>query len=380
MRKAISNVLVLRKILIVVTLSISTIQLNAQASIPGYTLSNFVNNVVQRPQSHLHADASFITNNPNLNTSWWNLGDLSGPPTVLLLTWNNPIFNGTGNDIMIVCLNSTLSGKANVRLLLTDDTYTNTLNINFTTQMLNSPNVVAIKAYQTGESAVINGGYWRPAGKPVDIASFYTGPLAVKGIEFNNYETQNLDLIAVASTQNAILPITLSAFTGNLVDNTPMLFWQTESEIDASHFEIERSIDGISFTKIATINAITDGRRNASYQYLDNTASNGNRYYYRIKMVDLEGTFKRSSVININRQTAGLSDFVIMQSPGSQNVILMSDKIGQQYHLISANGTVVAKGIVTNTKTMIPTISLPSGMYFLQLNNGKKAMKISIVH
>ncbi|RQO29628.1 hypothetical protein DBR32_15680, partial [Taibaiella sp. KBW10] len=58
-----------------------------------------------------------------------------------------------------------------------------------------------------------------------------------------------------------------------------------------SHFELERSQDGLNFNKIATV-AYTNQQDYTSY---DKTISSLNdKVYYRLKMVDNDGSSKLS--------------------------------------------------------------------------------------
>ncbi len=183
----------------------------AQPSFPGYTLSNFINNVAHRPLSHPNADVSFITNNSQMNKGWINLcfvGINSPVRDTLLLTWNQGVLDGPGNDIMIVCLNNSYSGKGDIRLLLSDGTYSASQNINFTTGMLlSSGGNINIEYYNCLALQVTptETGSYRPAAKPLDIASFYTGPLAVMGVELTNPSAPTPDFLTIAVTQIARL-------------------------------------------------------------------------------------------------------------------------------------------------------------------------------
>ena len=54
---------------------------------------------------------------------------------------------------------------------------------------------------------------------------------------------------------NNVLPVDLISFTGRTEKNKVLLNRKTENEINASHYEIERSTDGIIFKKIDRGNA-----------------------------------------------------------------------------------------------------------------------------
>ncbi len=93
------------------------------------------------------------------------------------------------------------------------------------------------------------------------------------------------------------LPVTLLNFSGNLKGNNVLLDWSTASEINSKEFEIEKSVDGINYRKINSIGAAGNSASINRYNYLDREATEIN--YYRLKMIDLNGTSKISNTVLI---------------------------------------------------------------------------------
>jgi len=77
-----------------------------------------------------------------------------------------------------------------------------------------------------------------------------------------------------------------------------LLNWSTQNEINNDYFEIERSSNGNSFSKIGNANALT-GNGELHYSFTDNIPLNGYNYY-RIKQVDKEGNYQYSSIQRIS--------------------------------------------------------------------------------
>lgn len=181
----------------------------AQPVFPGYSLTNFINNVARIPASHANADVSFITNNSQMNRGWANITYLpANAPDTMLLTWNQGILNGPGIDILIVCLNNSYSGKADIRLLLSDGTYTASHNLDFTAGMIvSSTGSMTIEYYNciALQTTLTESSTFTPAAKEIDIASFYNGALSVKGVEFSHPIIPTPDILTVAMTQNATI-------------------------------------------------------------------------------------------------------------------------------------------------------------------------------
>jgi Secretion system C-terminal sorting domain len=94
------------------------------------------------------------------------------------------------------------------------------------------------------------------------------------------------------------LPITLISFSGKKVNNFNQLNWATSQEINASHFEIERSVDAKMFEKIGSLIA----NKSENYQFIDSQhlkSSIQHLIYYRLKLVDLDGKYDYTKIINI---------------------------------------------------------------------------------
>jgi Secretion system C-terminal sorting domain len=91
------------------------------------------------------------------------------------------------------------------------------------------------------------------------------------------------------------LPIKIIYFKAKRVGEFVKLEWQTSSEIDASHFEIERSIDAKAFEKIGQL-TINESKK---YEFQDQTPPLGVGGLYRLKLIDLYGKFAYSKIIYI---------------------------------------------------------------------------------
>jgi hypothetical protein len=94
----------------------------------------------------------------------------------------------------------------------------------------------------------------------------------------------------------AVVPITLSTFYAKQLNNADVVLqWRTEQEINSEKFEIEKSINGQQFTYLSTIPASGFSSTIKDYKTIDkNPTSNGEYIYYRLKLIDKDGTFKYS--------------------------------------------------------------------------------------
>lgn len=117
--------------------------------------------------------------------------------------------------------------------------------------------------------------------------------------------------------QSGILPLRFISFSGKIVDRRTMLNWNVEEETDNHHFEVERSADGVHFSKIGFVLASLDQSRSHAYSFSDQQVSNGLNYY-RLRQVDNNGRFTYSDVVRIYN----LSNERVWLSPNPATALL----------------------------------------------------------
>ncbi|MEM6770949.1 MAG: cytochrome c peroxidase, partial [Bacteroidota bacterium] len=99
------------------------------------------------------------------------------------------------------------------------------------------------------------------------------------------------------------LPVELISFSGSVAEKWNYLTWETATETDFSHFELERSVDGFTNWVMLTeqlgggAQVQQDGSR--SYAFTDQSPLNDG--YYRLRLVDLDGAYALSEVIYLQR-------------------------------------------------------------------------------
>ena len=89
------------------------------------------------------------------------------------------------------------------------------------------------------------------------------------------------------------LPVNLTSFNARVSSCAVNLDWTAATETDFSNYEVQSSADGSAFKTIASkpVNG-----PNQKYTYQDPSPRQGN-VYYRLKMVNIDGSFEYSKVI-----------------------------------------------------------------------------------
>jgi uncharacterized protein (TIGR02145 family) len=95
------------------------------------------------------------------------------------------------------------------------------------------------------------------------------------------------------------LPVELTTFNASINNSDVILIWKTATEINSSLFELERRIvNANTWQKITSVLASGNSNLPNQYTYIDKNVNVG-KYYYRLKMIDLDGSSKYSNILNI---------------------------------------------------------------------------------
>jgi hypothetical protein len=171
-----------------------------------------------------------------------------------------------------------------------------------------------------------------------------------------------------------LLPITLNYFEATKLSNVAKLYWISASEENSSHFEIERSTDALSFTKIGKVNAVGNSNRTVDYQYIDNSPLSGLNYY-RLKAFDQNGTFFYSEIKALEFDE--FTEVRITPNPVSELINVQFDKLRSDVivDIFSINGKNVFSGIYNAYSCDIDMSNQAAGFYVLRIMIGGAVAK-----
>jgi len=101
-----------------------------------------------------------------------------------------------------------------------------------------------------------------------------------------------------------VLPVKLISFSAVLANNKVDLKWATASEINVSHFVVERSTDGANYTDAGVVFAYGNATDKTNYNFSDNVSTiQSGVVYYRLRSVDIDGKvqYSETRIIRINK-------------------------------------------------------------------------------
>ncbi|KAA6438601.1 T9SS type A sorting domain-containing protein [Dyadobacter flavalbus] len=130
----------------------------------------------------------------------------------------------------------------------------------------------------------------------VILASFSDSPVSGEKSE-NSRGYEDYWIVKLAPEP---LPVTLTSFTAQKENTTALLTWSTSSETRNDRFEVQRSFNGKTWDLIATVKSNGDVNKPANYMLVDNKPVHGVDNLYRLKMIDIDGSFTYSKIQSLH--------------------------------------------------------------------------------
>jgi hypothetical protein len=126
-------------------------------------------------------------------------------------------------------------------------------------------------------------------------------------------------MVLTAGGSKGALPVTLTNFSVATGERSALLQWTTSQEINADFFEIEHSRDALNWNVVGKVKARGEETRSSSYEFVHHDLFAG-QHYYRLKMVDTDGSFARSLVRTIHIQDTEFA--YVFPNPASERLFL----------------------------------------------------------
>ncbi len=145
----------------------------------------------------------------------------------------------------------------------------------------------------------------------------------------------------ISRSAEIALPARLVYFGAVAEENAVIIRWETAEEENVSHFDLERSSDGLSWRRIAEVYS----RRHEDtpfpgYRHVDADPPPG-RNFYRLKIVDEDGSLAYSKLESVFLFTElrlypnPVKDYLLVESPF---------KMAVSYEVVAPDGRVVLRG------------------------------------
>ncbi|MFT4598438.1 MAG: hypothetical protein ACI9WM_000685 [Arenicella sp.] len=184
------------------------------------------------------------------------------------------------------------------------------------------------------------------------------------------------------------LPVELIHFTSQaMAHTTAELNWATATEIDNSHFVIERSYDGLTFEAIDRVEGNGNSDAVLHYAYTDTHIAQGSDVvYYRLHQFDYNGTSEYSVVRKVSFEMNNLAkpSIAIYPNPFTSDVYInFSTLSGAEATIKVTNlsGQQLLERSIDNTQSIenVDLSSLKKGVYFINITSDSKSSMIKVI-
>jgi hypothetical protein len=156
------------------------------------------------------------------------------------------------------------------------------------------------------------------------------------------------------------LPVVIDEFTGLNKGSYNEIKWKVSQESSLSHYILERSSDGLNFQTLTRVNAANSFNA-ITYTHQDAVnAAQQPTYYYRLRMVNIDGTYEYSGVVMIRRNTK--EDIAVAGNPFSGTLML-------RYNLTEAKNLHLSLYDVSGKLIIRRELSAAAGSGILNVNN-----------
>jgi pectin methylesterase-like acyl-CoA thioesterase len=193
-----------------------------------------------------------------------------------------------------------------------------------------------------------------------------TGAYAVQAVS-------EFGALSTPANASGVLPVTLLDLTASLRTGAVNVAWTTTNETRVDKYGVERSTNGSSFKAIGAVKS--NGSR--QYNFVDNGIANLQTpvVYYRLKMMDVDGSYQYSKVVKLPLKETGshltvapnpvhdLLNVTIKQNSAAAFSIRVVDATGKQVY--QRNFTAGQ----TNVNTYVNTDGWQNGAYYLQVQS-----------
>lgn len=242
---------------------------------------------------------------------------------------------------------------------------------NFVTRWANvSPNLTgdmaSSNAWQLNHSVASSDGNLSSAGTVAGAS--------LNSRTYSNFATKATDSTAFYSKASVAFSepaVQMTTFKVDSLHCEASIKFTTAKENRISKFQLQHSVDGITYSTISTFTPKGD---NSEYEYLHETPISG-KNYYRIVFVEPSGDYKVSSIVTTTVSCDNNEPVLVLYPNPARDYINISGLVGPyEIRIINMNGRVVTAVSTTNTTENIDISMLPAAPYIVQAMSSKNKL------
>ncbi len=185
-------------------------------------------------------------------------------------------------------------------------------------------------------------------------------PAAFAVRQSTNMGTGLIDGISVAKTWSEALPIELLGFSARAGEKNSLLSWQTASETQTAHFDIQRSPDAQTWQSIGEVKATGESHETKTYTFTDENPLPVS--YYRLRSVDFDGAAQFSNIERVARGSSTKAPYILPTNVADETTVVFESETEKE--------ATIAIFDLTGRQVFNQTIAVEKGENRLPLNLG----------
>ena len=183
-----------------------------------------------------------------------------------------------------------------------------------------------------------------------------------------SFDVSSFSGFFIGSAIGTTLPLNLLNFDARAIPgNSVRLTWRTANELNTAYFELQRSMNGSSFSPVQSVPAQGGAQSTADYSYTDVNLPPG-RYYYRLLIVDRDNSRAYSQVVTVIINDSKV--VTVYPVPAETSVWVNSnnrDWIGKDIQFMDMQGRVLKTVRIMQFPQLIDISAFARGTYLLKL-------------
>jgi len=173
--------------------------------------------------------------------------------------------------------------------------------------------------------------------------------------------------LAFKATAASSLPIALNAFTAQKQAGNVLLQWSTATEQNSRDFTLQHSVNGNTWSNIATLPAAGASNTLRYYSYVHASPAAGNNYY-RLLQADMDGKSNYTDIRTVNF-AGGKPGFTVLTNPVSNGVLKLQVNNATDLSMYSPDGRLLWKKQVSEGAQTIDMSAHGKGVFLLKGNS-----------
>jgi len=234
-----------------------------------------------------------------------------------------------------------------------------------------------------------SGGIWNNLGQGAIAGTFPGAGSVTANNTITNFNSLPVTFGSTAFNINP-LPITLTSFTATYTNesNSVLTSWTVATQLNNKEFIVEKTLDGINYTQVATVAGAGTTPFTLSYSAVDPNPTPGVSYY-RLKQIDMDGTPTAFSPVEIFIQDQQTNSTLLNLYPDPVTTTANLDYTATDggtlaIDIIDISGRTIRSFEFSNVQSgennfTLNASGLSRGVYFLRVTESQKVSKLKFI-